>query len=710
MQANHENVMHMFDFNESPSSLIYRMNEAFASKKLIKPKGSTENIIPGTFHLNKYNEVVVKLPDGRFATTQDIQNNIVNIQFTTKMKDQAGSNIYWTVSDDSKTSLQCPLNIEEAVFAHGYIDNRLYDKTNYTEAFKFVTYDNNKNRIWKVRQWTPGVPEYDLKRTLAENLGITKKHSCCYCDTTDVSMFSAMNLINNTPKLQTACKTCNQRGKVKQTKTTKEKIASPVPYGDPLLRSSEDAIKEIESHETSKLKRMNCALDKRFPGNCYLNKYNIPSILCSDGRLLTIDCIKNNALKLKTVAVKQQGSHYVYWALNHDKTETVEMPSDIKNAVIDHVYKQNDRFYFCNILGEKKEKRVSSGVPEYDDKMNNLRTTSSGHCCYVCGETDVSKFSASSNGIIPVLHAYCNACLRGYCTEISKHRSNDDVALHIARNSIKSNEKRRAIMKHGKLRAETIVHMPNEWLEWFCQMILEELTVFVNNGNIREFASIDRIDEDRAYAWEHVHDNGTVEYIKNFRIILKLEQTMNGIGFTEDKKQICTEHATKYSTNDYPSPSRELIIAVNEVRQSRTIKNFSSYSTELSRNIAWFVKESFKHMKTNSASRNKRKFIEYNEKVDDTIPNTILDMILEQGGVCSVSRIPFNFSKESIIDWKPSVDRTDSTTGGGYVASNINLRCLEFQPEFRMPSYIDDDTIVISTRWSRDMFLKLYPN
>ncbi|AHA54654.1 hypothetical protein EhV145_00103 [Emiliania huxleyi virus 145] len=115
-------------------------------------------------------------------------------------------------------------------------------------------------------------------------------------------------------------------------------------------------------------------------------------------------------------------------------------------------------------------------------------------------------------------------------------------------------------------------------------------------------------------------------------------------------------------------------------------------------------------MKTNSASRNKRKFIEYNEEVDDTIPNTILDMILEQGGVCSVSRIPFNFSKESAVDWKPSVDRTDSTTGGGYVASNINLRCLEFQPEFRMPSYIDDDTIVISTRWSRDMFLKLYSN
>ncbi|AHA54655.1 hypothetical protein EhV145_00104 [Emiliania huxleyi virus 145] len=69
-------------------------------------------------------------------------------------------------------------------------------------------------------------------------------------------------------------------------------------------------------------------------------------------------------------------------------------------------------------------------------------------------------------------------------------------------------------MKHGKLRAETIVHMPNEWLGWFCEMILEELTLFVNNGNIRELASIDRIDEERAYAWEHVHDNGTVEYIK----------------------------------------------------------------------------------------------------------------------------------------------------------------------------------------------------
>lgn len=702
--------MHMFDFNESSSSLINRMNEALVSKKLIKPKGSTENIIPGTFHLNKYNEVVVKLPDGRFATTQDIQNNILNIQFTAKMKDQAGSNIYWTISDDGKTSLQCTLNIEEALFAHGYIDNQLYNKTNYTEAFKFVTYDSNKNRIWKVRQWTPGVPEYDLKRTLAENWGIAKNHSCCYCNITDVSMFNAIGLIKDTPKLQTACRTCQSHGKVKQTKPTKETITTLVPFGDPLLRSPEDAIKEIEAHEISKLKRMHGAVDKRSPGTCYLNKYNTPSILCSDGRLLTIDCIKNNALQLKTFPVKQQGSHYVYWALNHNKTETVEMPYDIKNAVIDHVYKQNDRFYFRNILDEKKEKRASHGVPEYDNKMNNLRTASSGHCCYVCGETDVSKFSASGNGIIPVLHAYCNACQRMYRTELFKRRSNDEIALHIARNAIRSNEKRRTLMKHGKLRAETIVHMPNEWLGWFCEMILEELTLFVNNGNIRELASIDRIDEERAYAWEHVHDNGTVEYIKNFRIISKLEQTRNGIGFTEDKKQICTEHATKYSTNDYPSPSRELIIAVNEVRQSRTIKNFSSYSTELSRNIAWFVKESFKHMKTNSASRNKRKFIEYNEEVDDTIPNTILDMILEQGGVCSVSRIPFNFSKESAVDWKPSVDRTDSTTGGGYVASNINLRCLEFQPEFRMPSYIDDDTIVISTRWSRDMFLKLYSN
>ena len=700
--------MDMFDVNESSTSIINRMNEAFSSNTLIKPKGSTEHIIPGTFHLNKYNEVVIKLPDGRFATTQDIKNNIIKVRCSQKMKDQNGSPIYWTTTEDGTSSLQCPDNIQDALFAHGYIDNELYNENWVDYAFKYVTYDKDKNRIWKTRKWTPGVPEYDVKRKLALEWGIAKNHSCCYCNTTDVSLFNALHLMKQVPKLQTACRECNNKKSTKPKKCKEVAVVEPPSnFGDPLLQTKDDIINYIESHDKTKLKRMNGAFDSRIPGNCYLNKYNIPSILCSDGRLLTAECIKNNALQLNTFPVRQQGSHYVYWALNDTKTETVNMPSDLKNAVVDHVYKQGNRFYFRNVLGEKKEKRPTHGVPEYDNKLSDLQVSSEGHSCSKCGETNMNSFHLSSSGNFPALHRYCNACQRLYDIEWLKNRSLHDFAIHIARNAIKSNEKRRTWMKNGKLRAETIVHMQNEWLEWFSDMIHEELNLFVSNGNIPELASIDRINEDLAYAWETVSNDGTVLREKNFRIITKREQTRNGIGFTENKHKTCSENAKNFSTNDYPPPSRELVIAVNEVRQIREAGKFSSYSTELSRNIGWFVKQSRKAMISHSNQRNKRKFTEYNEEVSDNIADVMLDKILSQGGVCSVSRIPMSFDKNT-SDWKASVDREDSKTGGGYVASNINIRCLEFQPEFKLPSYIVGNDVSQQCRWTRELFLQVY--
>jgi len=102
----------------------------------------------------------------------------------------------------------------------------------------------------------------------------------------------------------------------------------------------------------------------------------------------------------------------------------------------------------------------------------------------------------------------------------------------------------------------------------------------------------------------------------------------------------------------------------------------------------------------NTKQRNNR-----GRNLDNTIDlEILLDQLEKQGGCCAISGIPLSFQQKS--HWQCSLDRINNEIG--YVPSNIQLICLEFNTSDHGLDKRRVSEIQGSAQWTREIFCETW--
>lgn len=97
------------------------------------------------------------------------------------------------------------------------------------------------------------------------------------------------------------------------------------------------------------------------------------------------------------------------------------------------------------------------------------------------------------------------------------------------------------------------------------------------------------------------------------------------------------------------------------------------------------------------------------KRIEGTITHEDLEaMVLEQNGLCAISRIPMNF--RHLTDWQCSIERKDNNLGYTYI--NCVLICLEFQSsDYSRRRNVNQDEVDFTAQWTPELYNEVFwPN